>query len=170
MKNRAVFIVISLTVAVLLGATAMAQSTTEKEIGDLEQKMNASYAANDLPTYFAYYSPDFTQWLPEGRTDLPQYEKMWTAFIKSGGRVESGQISDMHVQIDPSGDTAVASYLLRVKTRSAKGEVPDEEFKRRTFGSSVMGCGKSCTCTIHPRQRKNKIPPDAFGAFHEQFV
>ena len=63
--------------------------------------MNASYAANDLPAYFAYYSPDFTQWLPEGPTDLPQYKKMWTAFIKSGGGVESVQLSDMHVQIRP---------------------------------------------------------------------
>ena len=54
---------------------------------------------------------------------------MWTAFIKSGGGVESVQLSDMHVQIDPSRDTAVASYLLRVKTRSAKGVVSDENFQ-----------------------------------------
>jgi ketosteroid isomerase-like protein len=91
--------------------------------------MNASYAANHLPSYFASYSPDFTQWLPEGRTDLPQYEKMWTAIIKSGGGVESVSLSDMHVQIDPGGDTAVASYLLGVKTRSAKGVVSDEKFQ-----------------------------------------
>jgi hypothetical protein len=44
----------------------------EGEILDLEQKMNAVYAANHLPAYFAYYPPDFTQWLPEGHTDLPQ--------------------------------------------------------------------------------------------------
>ena len=50
----------------------MAQSAAEREITELEQKMNAAYAANDLPTYFAYYAKDFTQWLPEGRTDLPQ--------------------------------------------------------------------------------------------------
>lgn len=127
MKNRAVFVAISLTVAVLLGAAAMAQSTTEKEIGDLEQKMNAAYAANDLPTYFAYYSTDFTQWLPEGRTDLPQYEKMWTAYIKGGGGVESVQLSDMHIQVSPGGDVAVASYLLHVKTHSAKGVVSEED-------------------------------------------
>jgi ketosteroid isomerase-like protein len=87
------------------------------------------YAANDLPFYFAYYAPDFTQWLSEGRTGLPQYEKMWTALIKSGGGVESVQLSDIRVQIDPSGDTAVASYLLCVKTRSAKGVVSDESFQ-----------------------------------------
>jgi len=68
------------------------ESQTEREIRDLEVKMNAAYAANDLPTYFAYYSDDFTQWLPEGRTDLPQYKKEWTAFLRSGGKVESDHI------------------------------------------------------------------------------
>jgi ketosteroid isomerase-like protein len=52
---------------------AAQKSETEKEILALEDKMNAAYAANDLPTYVAYYADDFTQWLPEGRTDLPQY-------------------------------------------------------------------------------------------------
>jgi ketosteroid isomerase-like protein len=122
--------VMSILMVLALAVPCVAQlSQAEKEILDLEQKMNAAYAANDLPAYFAYYSPDFTQWLPEGRTDLPQYEKMWTAFIKSGGGIEFAQFSDMHVQIDPSGDTAVASYLLHVKTRSAKGVVSDENFQ-----------------------------------------
>lgn len=104
------------------------QSQTEKEIRELEDKMNMEYAANDLAAYFAYYPDDFTQWLPQGRTDLPQYEKEWTAFIQSGAKVESDQISDMHIQVGPSGDTVVASYLLNVKTRSPKGNVSDEDF------------------------------------------
>jgi ketosteroid isomerase-like protein len=126
MRSRGLFLLVLLAFA---AGSAMAQSASEREITALEQKMNAAYAANDLTAYFAYYAPDFTQWLPEGRTDLPQYEKMWTAFIASGGGVESDQTSDMHVQVDPSGDTAVASYLLRVKTRSAKGIVSDEVFQ-----------------------------------------
>ena len=64
-----------------------------------------------------------------GAEDLPQYEKMWTAFIKSGRGVESVPLSDLHVRIEPSGDTAVTSSLLRVKTRSAKGVVSDENFQ-----------------------------------------
>ena len=103
-------------------------SDPENEIRELEDKMNAAYAANDLPTYFGYYADDFTQWLPEGRTDLPQYKKEWTAFISRGGKVESDQISDMHIQVGPSGDTVVASYLLSVKTRSPKGVVSNEDF------------------------------------------
>src|SRR5215469_16401108 len=84
-------------------------SDPEKEILELEDKMNAAYAANDLPTYFAFYADDFTQWLPEGRTDLPQYKKEWTEFIHSGGKIESVQISDMHMQINPAADTVVAT-------------------------------------------------------------
>jgi len=120
--------------------------------------MNASYAANDLPFYFAYYSPDFTQWLPEGRTDLPQYEKMWTAFIKSGGDVESVQLSDMHVQIDPSADTAVASYLLRVKTRSAQGVVSDENFQESDVWFKRNESGRLWTCMIRRRPRGSSLP------------
>jgi len=44
----------------------------EKEILDLEDRMNAIYAGNDLRNYFAFYASDFTQWLLQGRTDLAQ--------------------------------------------------------------------------------------------------
>jgi ketosteroid isomerase-like protein len=129
MVDRSVLAVLMLLVTFALVSPGIAQkSETEKEILALEDKMNAAYAANDLPTYFAYYADDFTQWLPEGRTDLPQYKKEWTEFIRSGGKVESDQISDMHVQVGPAGDTVVASYLLHVSTRSPRGQVSDEDF------------------------------------------
>ena len=111
----------------LLPSEVMTQNNAEKEVRDLEQKINAAYAANDLPTYFAYYSKDFTQWLPEGRTDLPEYEKMWTDYVKEVARVESVELSDMHVQVGPSGDAAVVSYLLHVKSRTVKGEITEED-------------------------------------------
>lgn len=157
MKSRTLFIlaVILLAVASLYPREAMAQSAAEQEITELEQKMNAAYAANDLPTYFAFYSKDFTQWLPEGRTDLPQYEKMWTGFIKSGGAVVSDEISDMHIQIGPSGDTAVASYLLHVKTRSPKKkEVADEMFQESDVWFKRDGAWKVVHLHYSPAPRK----------------
>lgn len=99
----------------------------EQQIRELEEKVNGVYAANDLPAYFSYYTPDFSQWLPEGRTALPTYQKDWTRFIQSGGRVESATFSDLLIQVGPSKDTAVASYILHVRTRNAKGEVSDED-------------------------------------------
>jgi ketosteroid isomerase-like protein len=67
---------------------------------------------------------------------------MWTKFIKSGGAVESDEISDMDIQIGPSGDTAVASYLLHVKTRSPKGEVTDEVFQESDVWFKRVGAWK----------------------------
>ncbi len=110
-------------------AAAAAQSTTaasvEQEVRDFEQKYNAAYAANDLPAYFSYLAPDFVQWLPSGRTDKASYEQSWTRFIKGGGAVTSVDLTDMQIKVGPSGDTAVASYLLRVKTHSARGDSDD---------------------------------------------
>jgi ketosteroid isomerase-like protein len=99
----------------------------QKQINDLEEKINGAYEANDLASYFSYYAPDFSQWLPEGRTDLPTYQKDWTRFIQGGARVESAKFSDMKIQIGPSGDTAVASYILHVRIRNAKGVVSNED-------------------------------------------
>jgi ketosteroid isomerase-like protein len=123
-------LILTMVVAVgflLVPSGVKTQNNAEKEVRDLEQKINAAYAANDLPTYFTYYSKDFTQWLPEGRTDLPEYEKMWTDYVKKVARVESVELSDVHVQVGPSGDAAVASYLLHVKSRTVKGEITEED-------------------------------------------
>ncbi|MFI5057471.1 MAG: YybH family protein [Candidatus Acidiferrales bacterium] len=127
MKTKLVLAVVVAVGFLLLPSGVKTQTNAEKEVRDLEQKINASYAANDLPTYFTYYSKDFTQWLPEGRTDLPEYEKMWTDYVKNVARVESVELSDVHVQVGPSGDAAVASYLLHVKSRTAKGEITEED-------------------------------------------
>jgi ketosteroid isomerase-like protein len=130
------------------------RSQTEQEIVGLEDKMNAIYAANDLPNYFAYYADDFTQWLPEGRTDLPQYKKEWTDFIQGGGRIESNQISDMHVQVGPGGNTAVASYLAHVKTRSQKGELSDETFHETDVWFKRDGAWKIVHLHYSPAPKK----------------
>ena len=98
-----------------------------QQIRELEEKANGAYAANDLPSYFSYYAPDFSEWLPEGRTDLPTYQKDWKQFIQGEGRVESAICSDLHIQIGPSGDIAVARYSLHVRTRSTKGAVSEED-------------------------------------------
>jgi len=108
-------------------ATAPDADTPEQQIRAIEEKFNGAYAANDLPAYFSYYAPDCSQWLPQGRTDLTIYQKNWTHFIQSGGRVESATLSDLHIQMGPSGDTAVASYILHVRIHNTKGEVSDED-------------------------------------------
>ena len=152
--SLALFLVVAVVASVMRAAAQ--PSPLEKEILDLESKMNAIYAANDLANYFAFYAPDFTQWLPEGRTDLPQYKKEWSAFIQAGGRIESNQISDMHVQIGPSEDTAIASYLAHVKTRSEKGKVSEETFHETDVWFKRGGAWKIVHLHYSPAPQKKK--------------
>ena len=101
--------------------------SVEEEIKDFEQRANAAYEANDLPKYFSFYANDFTQFLPEGRSDLAAYRKDWGAYIGEGNRVQKVEISDLHIQVGPSKDTAVASYLLHVRTKLKDGKITDED-------------------------------------------
>jgi len=131
--NMKMKINIMLTAVLLLAGSLFAlraktpPDNPEQQIRELEEKANGAYAANDLPSYFSYYAPDFSEWLPEGRTDLPTYQKDWKQFIQGEGRVESAICSDLHIQIGPSGDIAVARYSLHVRTRSTKGAVSEED-------------------------------------------
>jgi ketosteroid isomerase-like protein len=128
MKTRIMLVAMLLLAGGLMALRAKTPpDNPEQQIRELEDKVNGAYAANDLPAYFSYYAADFSQWLPEGRSDLPTYQKEWTGFIHGGGRVESASYSDLHIQVGPSSDTAVASYILHVRTRSAKGEVSEED-------------------------------------------
>lgn len=126
----------------------------EQEIRELEKRFNATYAANDLPRYFAFYAADLTQWLPEGHTDLPAYQKEWTEYISSGNRLEAAEISDLHVQVGPSKDTAVASYRLHVRTRTAKGEVTDEDFQETDVFFKRAGAWKIVHLHYSPAPKK----------------
>jgi ketosteroid isomerase-like protein len=102
-------------------------ASAEDEIKDFEQQANAAYQANELPKYFSFYAGDFSQFLPEGRSDLAAYRKEWGQYIGEGNRVQKVEISDMHIQVGPSKDTAVASYLLNVRTKLKDGKITDED-------------------------------------------
>jgi ketosteroid isomerase-like protein len=119
---------IVISTCVLLGAPgAYAQSSAaEQEVAALVKAVNAAYAANDLPKYFGYYADDLTQWWPSGRVDLATYRTQWEKFVADGGRVQSADVSDLRVRVSPSGDTAIATYLLRVVLRGADGKTTTE--------------------------------------------
>lgn len=102
-------------------------AAVEDEITDFERQVNAAYEANDLPKYFSFYAGDFLQFLPEGRSDLAAYRKEWGEYIGEGNRVQKVEISDMHIQVGPSKDSAVASYLLHVRTKMKDGKISDED-------------------------------------------
>lgn len=78
---------------------------------------NDAYQRNDLDTYFAFYADDATLIFDSGRVVLDDYRKDWYQLIADGGGVESNVVSDIQIRLGPSGDAAVASYQLEVRTR-----------------------------------------------------
>ncbi len=139
-----------------LAPAQSAPATAEQEVRAFEQQYNAAYAANDLPAYFGYLAPDFIQWLPSGRTDKASYEKSWTRFITGGGKVTSVDLTDMQIKIGPSGDTAVASYLLHVKTHSTRGD-SDDTYQETDVLFKRAGAWKVAYLHYSPAP-KNKAP------------
>jgi len=114
--------------ATYLARSAMPKpASVEDEVRDFEQRANAAYEANDLPKYFSFYASDFSQFLPEGRTDLTAYRKEWTEYVGEGNRVQKVDLSDMKIQLGPNKDTAVASYLIHVRTKLNDGKITDED-------------------------------------------
>ena len=118
--------VLGLTTTVLPTAYAAADTgAVEHEITQLEQVWNDAYGANDLPKYFGYYSENPTLVFYNKRTTLADYQKEWTTATKTEP-VQAAKISDLKVMVDPSADTAVASYQLAVSTKHADGKVTVE--------------------------------------------
>jgi ketosteroid isomerase-like protein len=109
---------VALLGAVWTSSACAAPSAAETQVRQLEKAVNDAYAANDLPTYFSFYADDLRALFAEGPTTLPAYRADWTSFVKSGGAIESFKDSDMRIQVSPSGDAAVASYLAKVTTRT----------------------------------------------------
>jgi len=129
MKPSKLLAAVSMALApvALLTLSATNPASIEDEVRDFEQRANAAYEANDLPKYFSFYASDFSQFLPEGRKDLAVYKKEWGQYIMEGNRIEKVDLSDLHIQIGPSKDTAVASYLLHVRTKLKDGKITDED-------------------------------------------
>lgn len=125
---RVVLVAIALFAPVAAaGQGGAAATAAEQEVRAFIESYNAAYGRNDLDAYFTSFAPDVTQWFPSGRVDLPSYQASWRKYIGAGNRLEKVEVRDLRVQLDPSLDAAVATYLLRVSTRSAKGEVTTED-------------------------------------------
>ena len=127
------------TVLALLGMLAPSMMSVaadavpvERQIESLEQIWNDAYGANELPKYFGYYAYNPLLVFYNKRTTLAEYRKMWAEQTKTEP-LESAKISDLKVQVAPTGDAAVASYLLDVRTRHPDGKITLE----RAFETDV---------------------------------
>jgi len=150
----------SILVAAALGAAlatsvSAAPISAEQRIRRLEDQVNAAYAANDLATYFTYYADDLRALYPDGPTTLPAYRTEWTAFIKGGGGIVSFTCSDMQVQVSPKGDSAVASYLATVATRTPGKGVATSRFSETDVWFKRAGQWK----IVEIHYSENPAPP-----------
>lgn len=110
----------------LLAAPSPDLARAEAEVREAVTRFNAAYLANDMAAYWPFYDASLTQWWPEGRVDLEAYRGQWDKMLKDGGKVLENELSDLVVQVSPSGDAAVASYAVRVVTRQPDGTLSKE--------------------------------------------
>lgn len=99
------------------GATAIDPAVSEKEVAKFIRTYNGYYERNDLDAYFGSFDPSLTQWWPTGRVGLKDYETMWRRGFANGGGTSKAVVSDLRIQVGPSGDAAIATYLLTVTPR-----------------------------------------------------
>ncbi len=138
----------------LLLAAAGFQPTTAGEIEKLEAAFNGAYERNELEEYFSYYADDVTQFFESGRVSLADYKKDWHALIKGGGGVEKNTLSDMKVQVSPSGDSAVATYVVDVVTRQVGGKKTHE----RAFETDVWHKRDGKWKIVHLHYNSKEVP------------
>jgi ketosteroid isomerase-like protein len=135
---RSLASVLALAAALLPAAQATTNPATEQEITRLEQVWNDAYGANDLPKYFGYYSENPILVFYNKRTTLAEYRKMWAEATKTEP-VQSAKISDLKIQVEPSGDTAIASYQLEVRTKHPDGKTTAEHAFETDVWSKLKG-------------------------------
>ena len=115
--------ILSCFVIVLMSFSAMAEHHGE-ENADLHAAIKAfdhAYATNDVETYFSFYADDATVYFGDSRVEIAAYREMWTGLMEAGGGVELNEMSDLQVQVMPSGDVAIATSFINNRTRSPDG-------------------------------------------------
>ena len=115
--------ILSGIVIALLSFSAMADHHA-KENADLHAAIKAfddAYSNNDVETYFGFYAEGSTGVGFGSIQVIAAYHEEWTALMAAGGGVEMNEMSDLQVQVMPSGDVAIATSFIDNRTRSPDG-------------------------------------------------
>lgn len=80
-----------------------------------------AYATNDVEAYFSFFAEGATVYFSGARQDVNAYHEEWTELVEAGGGVEKNEMSDLQVQITPSGDVAIATSFIDNRTRYPEG-------------------------------------------------
>jgi ketosteroid isomerase-like protein len=110
--------------ATLLTAVSLADHhrSAEAEVFLAVKAFNDAYAVNDVEDYFDFYTDDATLYFYGARQKVADYQDEWTAMLDAGGGVVKNELSDVHVQLLPGEDAAVATYFVHNAVRSPEGQ------------------------------------------------
>ena len=86
---------------------------------------NDTYATNDVDAYFSFYAEGATVYFYGARQDIAAYHNEWDSLMAAGGGVEKNEMSDLVVQMMPSGDIAIATSFIDNRTRYADGTIDE---------------------------------------------
>ena len=89
---------------------------------DVVKAFNNAYASNSVEAYFSHYTDDATLYFFGARQKVSAYHEEWTETVDAGGAVEKYELSDLQVQVMPSGDVAVATYFIDYRMRAPDGQ------------------------------------------------
>lgn len=121
-----------LTALICVAAMATHHESVEADVRAAVEAFDKAYATNDVETYFAYYADGATIFYSGERQDLTAYREEWTALIEAGDGVEINEMSDLIIQIMPSGDTAISTSFVDNSSRYG-----DEVVSIRAFETDV---------------------------------
>ncbi len=114
---------LSCLVIALFSFSAMADdhSSVKAEVIDAAEAFDAAYATNDVEAYFGFYTDDAVLYFYGARQKVSVYKEEWAASIEAGAGVEKNEMSDLNVQVMPSGDVAIITSFIDNRTRAEDG-------------------------------------------------
>ncbi len=116
-------ITILATTLISFAALAAHHGSAEDEVRAAAEAFNTAYATNDIEGYFGHYADGATVFFYGARQDMSAYHKEWSAMMDAGGGVEVNEMSDLVIQMMPSGEVAIATSFIDNQTRAPEGEV-----------------------------------------------
>ena len=115
--------ILSCIVIAFISFSALAEhhSAGDADLDAAIKAFDRAYANNDVDTYFSFYAADATVFFYGARQDVSAYHEEWTAMMEAGGGVEKNVMSDLQVQLMPSGNIAIATSFIDNRTRAPDG-------------------------------------------------
>jgi ketosteroid isomerase-like protein len=124
MKKRTTIIAAALLSSMLsVAAPADHHETVDDDLRAAIEGFDTAYATNDVEAYFDYYADGATVYFDGARQDVDAYHEQWSAMMKAGGGVEVNKMSDLVIQVMPSGDVAISTSFVDNKTRAPDGSI-----------------------------------------------